>query len=222
VLFSTLLVVLVFFLVRFLGVRYLGNSTQGNYAGGVAAVAFALGFLSYAVFVLPSQSVPAAAPASSNGATEAVGAAVVPKKIVLDDAAVSHLVSAKGGAAIGNLDILSTKPNELNNESKIFPANSEMFASGWVADGRIKAPVNGVVFIIDSARVINGTNLYGQSRPDLVKGYKTEAMLMSGFNNVRISTSGLRKGAHSIQLAALFEDVKHFVPVGAPRQFMVK
>lgn len=120
----------------------------------------------------------------------------------------------------GALDALAVEPEGPMTSN--FRAACNIFGNGWVANLRAKTPANGVVFVLDSHRVIDVTPTYRKPRPDVAKAFRSPGMLKTGFSGAVIPTTGLAAGPHTVQLGALSRDGKSYYLIGVPVAITLK
>lgn len=199
-LFAALWIIVGFLALRFAGQAVFHEKFRADIAAIAIVLAFAIG-ASLRPFPFGSETAPLA-----------TTACYIPDEISGERTPSAE--PATGGNYSGNIDSLSAGPDEPSALS--FQDGCNIYANGWAADMSTKTPVSGIVFVIDSKRVINATSMYGAPRPDVVKAFGAAALLRTGFSHAVIPTRGIAAGPHTIQLGGLSSDGKAYHLIGAP------
>jgi hypothetical protein len=205
-LFAVLLLA-IFILIRFITVRY----TSGVIAT-LAAVA-AVGFFGTGVLLNPvifdTSVTPATPSAPVTGNAPAVPPATL-NKLKLPEGQVAKLTRVSGDTPLGSIDAITTSPTALSNSaSNDFASGSTLFVRGWAAEAA-KSPLRGIVLVVDYKQLINATKQYGGDRPDVANAFSSRSMEFTGFSGVPLVTAGMAKGVHTIQIAKISDDGKHY------------
>jgi hypothetical protein len=211
ILFVCFWLVMGFFGLRFAGDRFFHEKYRSDVAAVAVVLAFAIGALwsfSNRIGTLP-MTVPVA-----TGAPAAATVCHSDKKINLTRKIMRGVNPAKSGDYGGSVDVLQSDPSGTQNATE-FQAGCIIYASGWAANVAAKAPVSGVVLVVDSKDIIDATSVYREERPDVAKGYGAATMLRVGYRNAAVPTTGLAKGQHALQVGALSKDGRWYYPVGA-------
>ncbi len=220
-LISIIAVVAIFFLARFVASLGIERPAYYNMAGAGAVLFFALGmWADHALFansppapappVAAIAPVPAAPPAPVNVTSPLGSAPMTPSPNAISRAAIARLSPAKGAPFLGAIDAITTTRSGAGSPSgSTFPAGSTIFVFGWAATSA-KKPVDGLVISIDGRPHFEGTASYGGQRVDVAKAFGAPQMAATGFSAVGISTAGLAKGEHAMQVGGLSSDHRHF------------
>jgi len=199
---SIVTIAVIFFGIRFLASLGIKQPALCNAAGAGAVLFFLIGIWTGAALFGGTAPTPLAV---------ATSAAVAVIATPLPSAEIAHLSAATGSPALATIDALTLSPN-LNDAppGNVVRPGSRFFVRGWAASAD-KAPLQGLIVVIDQHVKIDGTAHYGGARPDVSKAYNATNMTYTGFNGVPVSTAGLRKGPHSLQVGGLSADKRHYI-----------
>jgi hypothetical protein len=215
-LIAGILAVLIFGIVRFLATRF-GSSRFPLIYGIVAAALFLAGIGTHKLMHSGESAGPAPVVAVVSPANAPQTTA---NKLNLTTTQIAHLTPLAGNHPLGSLDALTTSPsdtvNQTNNE---FAVGTPIYARGWAADAIAKVPLRGIVLLVDFKRVIDATAGYGGDRPDVAKALGLATVEFTGFSGVQIPTAHLAKGTHSLTLAGITDDGKHYILTTAVIKF---
>jgi hypothetical protein len=222
-LITLLILVAIFFIARGLLLRYGGKAAASNAIAGAIVLAFLAGFFTNAVFFTDHQgpvaaAPPAAVPAPAPPATTLPGKAVSPSDQSMSQAAVDRLASGGPPTAYAVVESLGGAGPDGNQ----FPVGSPILVHGWAGDPTTKSTAAGLLFIVDGKRRLNATGGYGVDRLDVATAFGTLAMLHSNVAT-ELPTKGLAKGTHSLELAAIDRDGRHYrIVLVPPKSFVLQ
>jgi len=196
----------IFFVVRFFASLYIARASISNGVAAGAIVIFALALWAHGAWYR-SQNASAGLPVATGPAVEATQ----PTPIVLPRAEIAHLSAATGSPALAAIDAITLSPGLSDAPpGNVVRPGSRFFVRGWAASAD-KVPFQGLIVVIDQHVKIDGTAHYGGARPDVSKAYNAPNMTYTGFNGVPVSTAGLHKGPHSLQVGGLSTDRRHYI-----------
>jgi hypothetical protein len=186
-----------------------------NAIGGAIAVAFVAGLVHAALALRRPATAVAGAPAPAAASpTPLPGAVVSPSHRILSPAQLKRLTPAGPAEIYGVIESFSG--NGPGNDQ--FPAGSTIFVRGWAGDPATKSTAAGLLFIVDRNRRFDATAGYGGDRMDVATVFKTMAMFHTNVAGA-LPTTGLAKGRHSVQLATIARDGRHYRITSAARTF---
>ena len=220
-LITLFVLVALFFLTRALMLRYGSEGVLSNAVGAAIVCAFLAGFFAnFIVFAdrkplvatapAPAAVAPAPAPATPVPPT-LPGTAVSPVNRVLSAAQLDALTPARPAEPYSSVDGLGGSGPATNQ----FAPGATIYINAWAGDPVKKSTAAGLLVILDGKRRIDGTPGYGGDRMDVATVFKTMGMLRTNVN-VTISTQGLTKGAHYLELGAISGDGRHYQIITAP------
>jgi hypothetical protein len=230
ILFLTLWVVIGFFVFRYVGSRYFHEPHRADVAAAAVAVAVAVG-------ALWPNSPRIEGTAQRISALDASPPANPPlnlkpfvlKRMHLTNAEVQKLRPGTNAAIVGSLDSLYTLRSPVAVSE--YPIGATIYANGWVADYSLKEPVHGIVFVVDSKRIIDETPWFGTERADLAYMWSPDSksapvdsmpLAYAGFGAARLSAAVLGGGEHTIQAAGVSNDHRRYFLVGKPTSIVIK
>ena len=215
-LIAGIIALIVFALVRFFALRF----DSGKFAviyGVAGALIFLAGMGTYKLTHVPLAPAPVAAVAPAAVTAPATRPS---NALRLTQAQVHQLTLSPGARPAGSLDVLTSAPTEaVNRTNNVFPAGATIYARGWAADVATKTPLPGIVLLLDKKEIIDGSAGYGLDRPDVAKAFGLATMELTGFSGVAIPTKGLAKGPHTLTLAGVSADGKHYLPTASVLKF---
>jgi hypothetical protein len=210
----------VFFIVRGLMLRYGSKAVLSNTVATAIVCAFLAGFFTnFLVFtdrrpLITSAPAVTAPVAVAPAAVTLPGKAVSPAKGILSQAQLDRLLPAGPAKSYGVIESMGgSGPNPDQ-----FPAGTTIFIHGWAGDPATKAAAAGLLLIVDGKRRFDVTAGYGGDRIDVATAFKTMAMLHTNVA-AAMPTTGLSKGQHRLELAAIHRDGKHYQIILAPKSF---
>ncbi len=205
-----------FFFWRFVLYQYSGRARFANLIAAVIVAAFGAGAVSYRLVREPA---PIAVAQSQSPAAPSPAATVAPLQahaFFLGRGAARHLARPDGPApALGNLDRLSSGSD--STPAQRFPSGTTIRAVGWAANAA-KSRAADVVLLIDGRNPRDFIRDYGIARADVANAYASPAMQSTGFNGL-LSTAGLARGDHQVQIAVVSADGNHYALVDKAWQF---
>ncbi len=204
--------IVIFFAARFLVFRYTANPTLSYSVAGAIVVAVVVGVLAKGLLLSgPTEVSTVAATPGPPPPTAPPGEPVVPADKALGAAQVKALQPSGKPVSYSYIEGLGGSGPKADQVA----SGAVMVVHGWAGDPEKKSAAAGLLVIIDGKRRFYAAKAYGSDRMDVAWSYRTMKMLRTGFF-VNVPSTGLAKGAHTIALAAVSADGKHYQLVTAP------
>jgi hypothetical protein len=125
-------------------------------------------------------------------------------------APLSRALSATGNTTLASIDGITAGPNlGMAPPGNTFSQGSTIFVNGWAAAAS-KTPLKRLILVIDHRIAYDGTAEYGGRRADVAKAFNAPAMLSIGFHAVALSTNGLTKGQHVLQIGGVSDGSQRY------------
>jgi hypothetical protein len=214
-LFLVLWIVVAFFGLRYLGRRYFHEPRRADVAALGVALAFAFGTLwPYSARVGGGASSPAAqgTAAPTSAASQVVAAEVLGSRAPVGGRDVSASCrSAKRQfartAEDGSVDDMRSDEQQstvVTNGARI-DGNVQYLIHGWAAEPAAGRPAQGVCLVVDGKINSSGRSYYGLPRPDVGSGYHHDELVPSGYV-IAIPAGSLPRGHHRVGVLVRLAD----------------
>jgi hypothetical protein len=190
------ILVVVFFAARALGLRLGIESRVAAGIGVVLCIAFVAGSLVHPITI---GSIAEPGTPATTTALPTLGAD-----------ALARLVARNDYPGLGAVDIIDVAADRRT-----------ALVRGWVADPETRGPARGAILIVDGHIRYDATPVYGQSRPDVATALASAPAQFTGFAGAEISLRGLAKGKHFVQCASVTKDGLGYQIVPRPLTFTV-
>lgn|GEM_PF-1794486 len=204
VLFTVLWMVVGFFILRVVALRFFREPRRAEVAAAAVVVAFTAGALwPFSPRFEPPSQAPVAAvqtPAPATPASPVAPAGPAATAAASDFSSRCEKRQLAAGDGTGSLDVLSAPDGAVIPDGGTSPAGTMLVLRGWAVDKSGPRPAAAVCLLVDGRISTHAAVHLGGARPDVATALGTQAVVDSAFE-VTFDPSALPRGKHRLAIA---------------------